>query len=226
VERSEAVARAICSGVGFRDRVCLQSFLAQKGRRSYNRGNSTGYFDDFSNEADMAKYAEVKAKQKDVESVKEREERFGRGIWVCSISSYATMELTGSGTGWLHVQDEGQGRRRRVARLHARALRRRRRTDVHVLKRIYFCLAWSPLISSLPLLRVLLFYDAGGGRHSMGELDWIGYRFLPAHYYPINLSQSLDIAVPDVLPQFLGRPKGTVSRSYAIGCLAKTRRAR
>jgi hypothetical protein len=43
---------------------------------------STGYFDDFTNEADMAKYAEVKAKQRNVESVKEREERFERGVWV------------------------------------------------------------------------------------------------------------------------------------------------
>jgi cell cycle protein kinase DBF2 len=46
------------------------------------RGTSTGYFDDFGNEADMAKYAEVRAKQKDIESVRDREQRFGRGVWV------------------------------------------------------------------------------------------------------------------------------------------------
>ena len=42
----------------------------------------SGYFDDFTNEADMAKYAEVKAKQESVDKVKEKEEQFGRGVWV------------------------------------------------------------------------------------------------------------------------------------------------
>ncbi|KAG2023673.1 AGC/NDR protein kinase [Coprinopsis cinerea AmutBmut pab1-1] len=42
----------------------------------------TGYYDDFTSPEDMAKYAEVKEKQKNVEKVKEKEEEFGRGVWV------------------------------------------------------------------------------------------------------------------------------------------------
>jgi cell cycle protein kinase DBF2 len=42
----------------------------------------TGYYDDFTSAEDMAKYAEVQAKQKNVEMVKEREEPFKRGVWV------------------------------------------------------------------------------------------------------------------------------------------------
>ena len=42
----------------------------------------TGYYDDFTSLEDMAKYAEVKEKQKNVERVKEKEEPFGRGVWV------------------------------------------------------------------------------------------------------------------------------------------------
>lgn len=42
----------------------------------------TGYYDDFTSLEDMAKYAEVKEKQKHVERVKETEEPFGRGVWV------------------------------------------------------------------------------------------------------------------------------------------------
>lgn len=42
----------------------------------------TGYYDDFTSPEDMAKYAEVKEKQKNVEKVKEREEPFSRGVWV------------------------------------------------------------------------------------------------------------------------------------------------
>jgi len=42
----------------------------------------TGYYDDFSSPEDMAKYAEVKEKQKHVEKVKEKEVQFGRGVWV------------------------------------------------------------------------------------------------------------------------------------------------
>jgi cell cycle protein kinase DBF2 len=42
----------------------------------------TGYYDDFTSPEDMAKYAEVKEKQKNVEKVKEKEEAFGRGVWV------------------------------------------------------------------------------------------------------------------------------------------------
>ncbi|KAG5339731.1 hypothetical protein C0989_003919 [Termitomyces sp. Mn162] len=42
----------------------------------------TGYYDDFTNVEDMEKYAEVKEKQKNVEMVKEKDEGFGRGVWV------------------------------------------------------------------------------------------------------------------------------------------------
>lgn len=42
----------------------------------------TGYYDDFTSLEDMAKYAEVKEKQKNVDRVKEKEEPFGRGVWV------------------------------------------------------------------------------------------------------------------------------------------------
>ena len=42
----------------------------------------TGYYDDFTSLKDMAKYAEVREKQKDVAKVKEKEEPFGRGVWV------------------------------------------------------------------------------------------------------------------------------------------------
>lgn len=42
----------------------------------------TGYYDDFTSVEDMAKYAEVKEKQRNVERVKEKEETFGRGVWV------------------------------------------------------------------------------------------------------------------------------------------------
>ena len=42
----------------------------------------TGYYDDFTNAEDMAKYAEVKEKQRNVDAVKEREESAPRGVWV------------------------------------------------------------------------------------------------------------------------------------------------
>ncbi|KAE9397835.1 AGC/NDR protein kinase [Gymnopus androsaceus JB14] len=42
----------------------------------------TGYYDDFTSLEDMAKYAEVREKQKNVDKVKEKEEEFGRGVWV------------------------------------------------------------------------------------------------------------------------------------------------
>ncbi|KAF8641542.1 hypothetical protein AX16_009919 [Volvariella volvacea WC 439] len=42
----------------------------------------TGYYDDFTSPEDMAKYAEVKEKQRNVDMVKEKEEPFGRGVWV------------------------------------------------------------------------------------------------------------------------------------------------
>lgn len=42
----------------------------------------TGYYDDFSSPEDMAKYAEVQEKQRNVEKVKEKEEPVSRGVWV------------------------------------------------------------------------------------------------------------------------------------------------
>ncbi|KAF9489201.1 AGC/NDR protein kinase [Pleurotus eryngii] len=43
----------------------------------------TGYYDDFTSLEDMAKYAEVKEKQKNVEAVKEKDSGAGgRGVWV------------------------------------------------------------------------------------------------------------------------------------------------
>ncbi|CCM06481.1 uncharacterized protein FIBRA_08750 [Fibroporia radiculosa] len=42
----------------------------------------TGYYDDFTSPDDMAKYAEVREKQKNVERVREKEEPFSRGVWV------------------------------------------------------------------------------------------------------------------------------------------------
>ena len=40
------------------------------------------YYDDFTNEADMAKYQEVIEKQRAVDNVKEVEEPVSRGVWV------------------------------------------------------------------------------------------------------------------------------------------------
>lgn len=42
----------------------------------------TGYYDDFTSPEDMAKYAEVKEKQKNVEQVKEKDDPMARGVWV------------------------------------------------------------------------------------------------------------------------------------------------
>lgn len=42
----------------------------------------TGYYDDFTSPEDMAKYAEVQEKQKNVDRVREKEEPFSRGVWV------------------------------------------------------------------------------------------------------------------------------------------------
>jgi len=41
-----------------------------------------GYFDDFSNEADMAKYKEVHDKQQALESMAEREEEMSKSLFV------------------------------------------------------------------------------------------------------------------------------------------------
>jgi cell cycle protein kinase DBF2 len=42
----------------------------------------TGYYDDFTSAEDMAKYAEVREKQRNVDRVREKEESFARGVWV------------------------------------------------------------------------------------------------------------------------------------------------
>lgn len=42
----------------------------------------TGYYDDFTSPEDMAKYAEVKEKQRNVDRVKEKEDLASRGVWV------------------------------------------------------------------------------------------------------------------------------------------------
>ncbi|KAK7468416.1 serine/threonine-protein kinase dbf2 [Stygiomarasmius scandens] len=42
----------------------------------------TGYYDDFTNAEDMAKYAEVREKQKNVDKVREKEDPIARGVWV------------------------------------------------------------------------------------------------------------------------------------------------
>lgn len=41
-----------------------------------------GYFDDFSNEADMAKYKEVHEKQQALESMAERDDEMGKSLFV------------------------------------------------------------------------------------------------------------------------------------------------
>lgn len=41
-----------------------------------------GYFDDFGNPEEMKKYGEVFEKARAVEAVKEKDEKFGRGVWV------------------------------------------------------------------------------------------------------------------------------------------------
>lgn len=43
---------------------------------------SAGYFDDFGNPEEMKKYGEVFEKARAVDAVKEKDEPFGRGIWV------------------------------------------------------------------------------------------------------------------------------------------------
>ena len=44
--------------------------------------DDTGYYDDFTSEQDMEKYAEVIEKQRHVERVRERDEPPARGVWV------------------------------------------------------------------------------------------------------------------------------------------------
>jgi cell cycle protein kinase DBF2 len=42
----------------------------------------TGYYDDFTSPEDMAKYAEVREKQRNVDRLREKDEPFTRGVWV------------------------------------------------------------------------------------------------------------------------------------------------
>lgn len=42
----------------------------------------TGYYDDFTSPEDMAKYAEVQEKQRNVDKVREKEDDGTRGVWV------------------------------------------------------------------------------------------------------------------------------------------------
>lgn len=42
----------------------------------------TGYYDDFTSPEDMAKYAEVKEKQRNVDKVREKDDPQSRGVWV------------------------------------------------------------------------------------------------------------------------------------------------
>ena len=42
----------------------------------------TGYYDDFTSPEDMAKYAEVQEKQRNVDKVKEKDDPSSRGVWV------------------------------------------------------------------------------------------------------------------------------------------------
>lgn len=44
--------------------------------------DDTGYYDDFTSPDDMAKYAEVREKQRNVDRLKEKDEPFTRGVWV------------------------------------------------------------------------------------------------------------------------------------------------
>jgi len=41
-----------------------------------------GYYDDFTSPDDMAKYAEVREKQRNVDRMREKDEPFARGVWV------------------------------------------------------------------------------------------------------------------------------------------------
>lgn len=49
---------------------------------SLDSEEDTGYYDDFTSAEDMAKYAEVMEKQRNVDAVREKDDAFGRGIWV------------------------------------------------------------------------------------------------------------------------------------------------
>ncbi|KAJ8488800.1 hypothetical protein ONZ45_g13822 [Pleurotus djamor] len=68
----------------------------------------TGYYDDFTSLEDMAKYAEVKEKQKNVEAVKEKDGGpGGRGVWVGFTFGKNGMGAGAKGLG--SGPDEGEG---------------------------------------------------------------------------------------------------------------------
>lgn len=53
-----------------------------------------GYFDDFSNEADMAKYKEVRDKQAALENMADRDEQMGKGLFVGFTFRYVALTFT------------------------------------------------------------------------------------------------------------------------------------
>jgi cell cycle protein kinase DBF2 len=53
----------------------------------------------------MAKYAEVREKQKNVDKVREKEEKFGRGVWVGF-----TFKAKRKGEAMIDLQQEQDGR--------------------------------------------------------------------------------------------------------------------
>lgn len=64
-----------------------------------------GYFDDFSNEADMAKYKEVHDKQNALENMADRDEKMQKGLFVgftfrYGFTSYLILHSTGPGSGY------------------------------------------------------------------------------------------------------------------------------
>ncbi|KAI0912147.1 serine/threonine-protein kinase DBF20 [Ustulina deusta] len=65
-----------------------------------------GYFDDFSNEADMAKYKEVHDKQQALESMADREEEMGKGLFV-GFTFRHRKTTTDDGTPRKRIQTDG-----------------------------------------------------------------------------------------------------------------------
>lgn len=60
-----------------------------------------GYFDDFSNEADMAKYKEVHDKQRALEDMADRDDKMGKGLFVGFTFRYVLLEPMMSGLSFL-----------------------------------------------------------------------------------------------------------------------------
>lgn len=56
-----------------------------------------GYFDDFSNEADMAKYKEVHEKQQALESMEERHEEMSKSLFVGFTFRHRKVDKAGGG---------------------------------------------------------------------------------------------------------------------------------